>query len=143
MVTLAEAGLSIRINLSGAAVAQQGWCLLTTRRRKPDLRIQSLGNASHARYTGGMKTATIPPVRIDPSFRKDIEQSLEMNESLASLVEKAVRNEVTRRRVQSEFVRRGMAAISRTVAAGDGIPAETVIAKLEAKLAAARQAKSA
>jgi hypothetical protein len=36
-----------------------------------------------------------------------------------------------------------MAAISRTVAAGDGIPAETVIAKLEAKLAAARQAKRA
>lgn len=111
--------------------------------RKSDLKMQTLADASHARYTGGMKTATIPPVRIDPSFRKDIEQSLEMNESLASLVEKAVRNEVTRRRVQSEFVRRGMAAISRTVAAGDGIPAETVIAKLEAKLAAARQAKRA
>jgi predicted transcriptional regulator len=106
-------------------------------------KVQILADASHARYTEGMKTATIPPVRIDPSFRKDIEQALEMNESLASLVEKAVRNEVTRRRVQSEFVRRGMAAISRTVAAGDGIPAETVIAKLEAKLAAARQAKSA
>jgi hypothetical protein len=105
--------------------------------------MQTLADASHTRYTEGMKTATIPPVRIDPSFRKDIEQSLEINESLASLVEKAVRNEVTRRRVHSEFVRRGMAAISRTVAAGDGIPAETVIAKLEAKLAAARQAKSA
>ena len=100
-------------------------------------------SASQTQYTEGMKTATIPPVRIDPSFRKDIEQALEMNESLASLVEKAVRNEVTRRRVQSEFVRRGMAAISRTVAAGDGIPAEAVVAKLEAKLAAARQAKRA
>ena len=105
--------------------------------------MQTLAGASHTRYTESMKTATIPPVRIDPSFRRDIEQSLEINESLASLVEKAVRNEVTRRRVQSEFVRRGMAAISRTVAAGDGIPAETVIAKLEAKLAAARQARRA
>ena len=89
----------------------------------------------------GMKTATIPPVRIDPSFRKDIEQSLVGGESLASLVETAVRNEVTRRRVQSEFVRRGMAAIHSTVSSGDGVPAEAVIAKLEMKLAAARKSK--
>jgi len=90
-----------------------------------------------------MKTATIPPVRIDPLFRKDMEQSLERGESLASLVETAVRNEVTRRRVQSEFVRRGFAAINRTIAAGDGIPAETVIARLESKLAAARKTAKA
>jgi predicted transcriptional regulator len=88
-----------------------------------------------------MKTATIPPVRIDPAFRKDIEQSLEGGESMASLVETAVRNEVTRRRVQSEFLRRGMAAINRTVATGDGVAAEAVIGKLEAKLAAARSAR--
>jgi predicted transcriptional regulator len=109
----------------------------------PERKMQSIANASHKRYNGNMKTATIPPVRIDPSFRKDIEQSLEGGESLASLVETAVRNEVTRRRVQSEFIRRGMAAINRTVAAGDGVPAEVVIAKLEAKLAAARSAKKA
>lgn len=90
-----------------------------------------------------MKTATIPPVRIDPSFRKDIEQSLAAGESLASLVETAVRNEVTRRRVHSEFTRRGMAAIHSTVFSGDGVPAEAVIAKLEMKLAAARKSKRA
>lgn len=90
-----------------------------------------------------MKTSTIPPVRIDPLFRQDIEQSLAAGESLASLVETAVRHEVTRRRVQSEFVRRGMAAIDRTAAAGDGVPAEAVVAKLQAKLAAARQTKPA
>lgn len=110
-------------------------------RRKPDRKMQSIANASHLRYTANMKTATIPPVRIDPSFRKDIEQSLEGGESLASLVETAVRNEVARRRVHSEFVRRGMAAIHRTVSSGDGVPAETVIAKLEMKLAAARKSK--
>lgn len=90
-----------------------------------------------------MKTATIPPVRIEPAFRDDIEKSLVEGESLASLVEAAVRAEVTRRRVQTEFIRRGMAAIERTVAAGDGVPAEAVIAKLEAKLAAARKTKRA
>jgi len=106
-------------------------------------KVQSIANASHKRYTTKMKTATIPPVRIDPSFRKDIEQSLAGGESLASLVETAVRNEVTRRRVQTEFVRRGMTAISRTVSSGDGLPAEAVIAKLETKLAAARKSKRA
>ncbi len=90
-----------------------------------------------------MKTASIPPVRIDPAFRKDMGQSLEGGKTLASLVETAVRNEVTRRQVQSEFIRRGMAAIHRTAAASDGVPAELVIAKLEAKLVAARRAKKA
>ena len=107
------------------------------------LKMQGIASASHKRYTVSMKTATIPPVRIDPAFRKDMEQSLEGGESLASLVETAVRNEVTRRRVQSEFVRRGMAAIHRTVSVGDGVPAEAVIAKLEKKLAAARKSKRA
>jgi hypothetical protein len=92
---------------------------------------------------GTMKTASIPPVRIDPAFRKDMGQSLEGGKTLASLVETAVRNEVTRRQVQSEFIRRGMAAIHRTAAASDGVPAELVIAKLEAKLVAARRAKKA
>ncbi|MDC8773546.1 XRE family transcriptional regulator [Roseateles albus] len=41
--------------------------------------------------------------------------------------------------VQSEFVHRGLSAIARSEAAGDGIPAEQVIAKLEAKLAAAHE----
>lgn len=90
-----------------------------------------------------MKTATIPPVRIDPSFRTEIERSLADGESLASLVETAVRNEVSRRRSQSEFVRRGIAAVTRTVADGDGIPAAVVLAKLEAKLTAAKSAKRA
>ncbi|MDD2880350.1 MAG: hypothetical protein PHQ58_07920 [Rhodoferax sp.] len=58
---------------------------------------------------------------------------------MAALVENAVRIEVSRRREQSEFVRRGLAAIARSEAAGDWIPAETVIAKLEAKVAVARE----
>ena len=95
--------------------------------------------ASHMRYTDAMKTATIPPVRIEPSFRQEIEQALEGGESLASLVETAVRNEVVRRRHHGEFVQRGLAAIARSERDGDWVPAETVIAKLEAKVAAARE----
>ena len=86
-----------------------------------------------------MKSATIPPVRVEPVLRQQMEQALEHNESLASLVETAVRNEVRRRQAQAEFVRRGLASIERTVASGEGIPAEALVAKLQAKLAAAKQ----
>ena len=89
-----------------------------------------------------MKNASIPPIRIESTFRQEIEMSLGDGETMASLVENAVRTEVTRRRDQSEFVRRGLAAIARSEADGDWIPAEVVIAKLEAKVAAARERQS-
>jgi len=90
-----------------------------------------------------MKTATLPPVRIAPQLRDDIERALEEGETLTALVETAVRSEIVRRQEQAEFVRRGLAAIERTELAGDGVLAEAVIAKLEAKLAAAKRAKAA
>ena len=90
-----------------------------------------------------MKTATIPPVRTTPEFRQEMEQALKDGETLAALVESAVRGEVHRRREQAEFMQRGLAAIGRTQADGDAVPAAEVIAKLEAKLAAAWQRKSA
>jgi hypothetical protein len=86
-----------------------------------------------------MKTASIPPVRIEPAFREELESALDEGESLAALVEKAVRSEVARRQGQAEFLRRGLAAITRSEAVGDWIPADAVLAKLEAKLAAARE----
>ncbi|MBK1612034.1 hypothetical protein CKO44_00925 [Rubrivivax gelatinosus] len=89
-----------------------------------------------------MKSTTIPPVRIEPQFRDEIEQALEEGESLASLVEQAVRTEVARRRDQAEFVRRGLAAVARSEADGDWVPADTVLEKLEARLAAARERQS-
>jgi hypothetical protein len=49
-----------------------------------------------------------------------------------------VRTTVAKRKNQAEFMRRGIAAIEATQRDGSGIPADQVIAKLEAKLAAAR-----
>lgn len=90
-----------------------------------------------------MKTATLPPVRIDAGFRRQVEQSLQDGESLTALVETALRHEIVRRTNQSEFVRLGLASIEKTTRAGNGIPAEAVIAKLEAKLAAVRRRRQA
>lgn len=85
-----------------------------------------------------MKTATLPPIRVAPEFRLELEGVLEQGESLSQFMENAVRSTVVRRKNQAEFVRRGIAAIEATQRDGSGVPAEVVIAKLEAKLAAAR-----
>lgn len=86
-----------------------------------------------------MKTATLPPIRVAPDFKLDLEGVLEQGESLSQFVENAVRTTVIRRKTQAEFIKRGMAAIEATKKGGGGIPAEVVIAKLQAKLSAARQ----
>ena len=89
-----------------------------------------------------MKTATLPPVRVAPDFRLEIEGVLEQGESLSQFVENAVRTTLAKRKTEAEFIKRGIAAIEATKRAGGGIPAAVVIAKLEAKLAAARQSKA-
>ena len=89
-----------------------------------------------------MKTATLPPIRVAPDFRVELEGVLEQGESLSQFVENAVRSTVAKRKNQAEFIRRGMAAIDATQRDGSGIPAELGIAKLEAKLAAARKLKA-
>lgn len=89
-----------------------------------------------------MKTATLPPVRVASDFRQELEGVLEEGETLSQFVESAVRSVVEKRKHQAEFVRRGIAAIQGTQRMGSGIPAEQVVARLEAKLKAARQAKA-
>ena len=98
--------------------------------------------ASHLQYNKSMKTATLPPIRVAPDFRAELEGVLEQGESLSQFVEHAVRTTIAKRKNQAEFVRRGLAAIEATQRDGGGIPAATVIGKLEAKLAAAKRAKS-
>jgi hypothetical protein len=93
-------------------------------------------------YNETMKTATLPPIRVAPHFRLELEAVLEPGESLSQFVENAVRTTVAKRKNQLEFVRRGIAAIDATKQDGGAIPADAVIAKLEAKLIAARQAKA-
>ena len=90
-------------------------------------------------YNLSMKTATIPPIRVAPAFRGEIESVLEQGESLSEFVENAVRQSVLKRQNQTEFVRRGMAAIEETQRLGNGISADDLLAQLDAKLAAAHK----
>ena len=93
-------------------------------------------------YTGRMKTATIPAIRVAPELRAQIEAALGDDESLSQFVEAAVRDSVRRRNNQTEFHARGMASLAQAAAADDYVDADGVIASLEAKLAGAKAAKT-
>ena len=57
-----------------------------------------------------MKTATLPPLRVAPELRQAAEAVLHEGESLSGLMEQSLRGEVNRRRMQAEFIARGLAA---------------------------------
>ena len=54
-------------------------------------------DALHLQYNLPMKTATLPPIRVAPDFRHELEGVLEQGESLSQFVENAVRATVARR----------------------------------------------
>jgi len=57
-----------------------------------------------------MKSATIPPLRVTPDLRTDAESVLREGESLSSFVEESLRRQIDRRKMQKEFIARGMAS---------------------------------
>lgn len=69
--------------------------------------------AVQSQHNANMKSRRLPSVQIKQELSDNVEQS--------------------------EFIRRGLASIDRSEAASDWISAEDVIAKLEAKVAAARE----
>jgi len=87
-----------------------------------------------------MKTATIPSLRVDPELRRAAEALLAEGETLSSFVEQALREGIQRRRLQSEFVARGLRARDNARQTGQYVPAETVIDHLETRLARAKAA---
>ena len=89
-----------------------------------------------------MKTATLPPLRVEPGLREAAESVLQEGESLSGLMEKSLRDEVNRRRNQAEFIARGLAAREEAKRTGVYYTADEVHAELHAMLAAA-EAKAA
>ncbi|MEY2844322.1 MAG: hypothetical protein RI920_2359 [Pseudomonadota bacterium] len=88
-----------------------------------------------------MKSANLPPLRVEASFRSDIEAVLQDGETLSSFVESAVRRAVQGRRVQTEFVARGLGALARVEAGADTHAAEAVVDGLRDRLRQALAAK--
>ncbi len=87
-------------------------------------------------YTFMMKTAVIPQVRVDPELRAELDSVLLPGETLTDFVEASVRNAVEFRRVQTDFATRCNASLAQYERTGISVPADVVLSKLEAKVAA-------
>ncbi|MFN7550752.1 MAG: YlcI/YnfO family protein [Pseudomonadota bacterium] len=85
-----------------------------------------------------MKTATIPSVRVDPEFRAEVESVLGEGETLSQFVEASVRASVERRRIQAEFIARGLRSRDEARRNNDYVTADEVLAGLQRKLDGAR-----
>lgn len=86
-----------------------------------------------------MKSATLPPIHVEQTLRDEIERVRQPGETMASLVEAAVRTEVERRRHQEAFAHRELVAIERSDRQDAAVPADKVITALKDRLAAARK----
>lgn len=84
-----------------------------------------------------MKTATIPPLRVEPELREAAEQALLEGESLSGFVEDSLRENIRRRNFQQEFVARGLRARNEARASGDYATKDEVMASLRSILAKA------
>jgi hypothetical protein len=97
------------------------------------------GYVAQLRYTVSMKTATIPSVRVEPEFRAEVEAVLTEDETLSEFVEAAVRAGVARRRVQAEFLARGLRSRDEARRTGEYVDADVVLEHLQRKLDTARE----
>lgn len=89
-----------------------------------------------------MKTATLPPLRVEPTLRRAAEAVLREGESLSGLMEQSLRGEVNRRRMQAEFIARGLAARDEAKRTDVYFTVDEVHAELRAMLTAAETKKA-
>ena len=86
-----------------------------------------------------MKSATIPALRVEPKLRQAVEQSLNSDETLSSFTEQALREQIKRRKIQDEFIARGLESRDQARESGEYYSAEDVVSGLDAMLAKAEK----
>ena len=88
-----------------------------------------------------MKTATLPSLRVSPELREAAENVLHEGETLSAFLETALRAQIDQRRMQEQFLARGLASRDRARKTGGYVPAETVLGELAAELDKAKRKK--
>ena len=81
-----------------------------------------------------MKSATIPPLRVTPDLRHEAESVLREGESLSSFVEDSLRRQIERRKLQGEFIARGLAARETAKSSGRYASKDEVMDSLQSML---------
>ncbi|MEJ2492474.1 MAG: YlcI/YnfO family protein [Desulfuromonadales bacterium] len=85
-----------------------------------------------------MKTASMPSLRVDPKLRHDAESVLREGETLSSFMEEALRTRIQSRRVQKEFIARGLLSRDEAKKTGEYFAADDVLAEMEEMLSKAK-----
>lgn len=86
-----------------------------------------------------MKTSTFPSLRVKPELREAAQSVLRTGETLTSLIETAVQETIHRRRVQDEFLARGLLSSDNAKKTGVYHSANVVHAQLQQRLDARRK----
>jgi predicted transcriptional regulator len=79
-----------------------------------------------------MKTATIPSLRVEPELREAAESVLRNGESLSAFVEQAIRDNITHRQMQAEFIARGVASLEQARRDNEYYSPEQLLQELDA-----------
>ena len=88
-----------------------------------------------------MKTAILPPLRVDPELRDAAQSVLTRGESLSSFVTQSIRDTIQQRRAQAEYLARGLASRDEAKRTRKYYSAASVLADLDRRLQKA-EAKS-
>ena len=86
-----------------------------------------------------MKSATIPPLRVTPDLRNEVESVLREGESLSRFVEDSLRRQIEQRRLRNEFIARGLAARESAKSSGEYASKEEVMDSLREILDASKR----
>ena len=81
-----------------------------------------------------MKSSSFPSLRVEPELREAAEGVLRDGETLSSLIETSVREAIQRRRVQQEFITRGLRSSEDAQRTGILHSADSVHAELQRRL---------
>src|SRR5450755_892560 len=89
----------------------------------------------------GVKSRTIPPLRVSEQLRADAEGVLGPGETLSAFVMDAVSRSIDFRKTQLDFLARGMASAERARWVGGYVPADKAVARLRKRLARAQRTR--
>lgn len=81
-----------------------------------------------------MKSAQLPPVRVEPSVRAEIESVLRQGETLSQFVEASTLQAAQRRRAQQEFLDRGRESLKRAENSGHYYLAKNALDAMQDRL---------
>ena len=86
-----------------------------------------------------MKTTTLPPLRVSPEMRRQAEALLEDGETLSSMVLGAVARDIESRKLEKEFIARGLASSRKAARTGRYVSSATVLTDLRKQWVATKK----